>query len=212
MHRLSRNVRLSVITMLMICQSSWASTGVLVDLDPDVVVYSPTQGVASFGLDLNGGGDDFVFIHNNDGNGKVSATLQTPGIYGAGILSTTDFVPKRLSAGDSIGTSGLISSLSWDRTLASNHGGTAEPGEFLDDTSPQSGYFGFSMSIGNAVWGWFDIEVAPLNPASHALAITIKGYAYDVDGDPILAGDVPEPTTASMFLMSLVVLSMAKRR
>ena len=64
------------------------------------------------------------------------------------------------------------------------------------------------------LFGWIEVEVAPLNPANQRFAITVERYAYDLDGDPIAAGNtgVPEPMTATLVLMGLGVFGMGKRR
>ena len=127
------------------------------------------------------------------------------------MLRSAPFLAKRLAAGEIIGPgAGGFGGCCGDNTLASNFGGSEQPGEFRDGTTAQLGFIGFQLP--GPRFGWIDVEVAPLNPSTERFKLTIKSFGYDLDGDPIAAGAVPEPASAAILLVGAVGILRRRMR
>jgi hypothetical protein len=77
-------------------------------------------------------------------------------------------------------------------------------------TATTTGYLGLTIPdplvSGQQDYGWAEISV------NLSAEITLDGFAYDDSGAAILAGEVPEPTSVGMIVLSGAVLAFLARR
>jgi hypothetical protein len=79
-------------------------------------------------------------------------------------------------------------------------------GNFQPSASPQ--YVGLKFNLaGNTRYGWIGFEVPP----NIFNGVRLLGWAYEDTGASILAGQVPEPTTACLVMTALALTSLTAR-
>lgn len=85
----------------------------------------------------------------------------------------------------------------------SAHDFTAE--DFITKTAPYA-LFAFGTSSGGHDFGWANLGLLATHTSHsgrYAVELTVNSYAYQDDGLPIAAGDVPEPSSGALELTAL---------
>ncbi|MCA9254792.1 MAG: thrombospondin type 3 repeat-containing protein, partial [Phycisphaerales bacterium] len=167
-----------------------AETIVYVDLEPNIVLLSNGSGLTNTVLDIDGDASyDLTLAHvYNVSTNRFAARGQRAFGGGAAYMRSGGGVMRRLSAGDVIGPDGTFQDTQGDVSLAEDF--SSAPAEFEHPDTAQAGFIGFRLLSGS--YGWIEVEVAPQNAGLQRYQLTIKGYAYDADGDPIVAGEIPD--------------------
>lgn len=175
---------------------------VFVDVVPDRRLFDEGEPITLDGA--------FVLANHSASSFANTARLFTFSANGqGGILVTpnSNRAATLLSFGDPIGPGGVFLG-NVDADLATTGSLFNNDAEWLSDTSPVMGYAGFQTQ-NSGFYGWLLLEVAPSN-AADPIAITLKSYAYQTNGNTILAGQVPEPS--SLAIVALGGLVVASRR
>jgi hypothetical protein len=171
---------------------------VYTDVIPDL-----TAGTISWDLD-NGGANDFrieVAINNNQEKSNL-----VPLNPDAGIALTPNGNADKMAAGEMIGGVTPFSAPTETKTLFDE----AAPANF-DWNVGDRGFVGLRVSLnGNIHYGWADISI---NAVGTSFNHTLYGYAYeDVAQATILAGAVPEPSTALLLVAGAAGAASIRRR
>jgi hypothetical protein len=110
------------------------------------------------------------------------------------------------------GTTKAVHSVSGARTALVAEATTFSPGaKFITDVTKTDPYllFDFKTSAHKTVFGWANVGLSLVaKSSSFALTLTetIKSYAYSDSGQPLPAGEVPEPSSGSLELAALAAL------
>jgi hypothetical protein len=133
--------------------------------------------------------------------------------FGGSVISTSvDFHP----VADSVLSTATILRLDMDVEVGPSLTYAASPGGSSDHIGPAAdqftegveSYIGFQFTLNDdsgPFFGWISITVTANNPGG-----VITGWAYDDEGQPIMTGAVPEPS--SLLLLGLVPLLAWRRR
>ena len=167
------------------------------DVIPDL-----TASTVSWDMD-NGGTTDFRL----EVTGTTEKSQLVPSNPNAGVALTANSNADKLSAGETIGSTTPFSNPGENKTLFDE--GT--PANY-DWSVGARGYLGLRFDLdGSTHYGWAEISINPL--AGNSFDHTLYGYAYESTADTsILAGAVPEPSTAMLLVAGAAGAATIRRR
>jgi len=127
--------------------------------------------------------------------------------------------PAALSAGQAIGNSGSNFITGQGTLQYTDFSGVSSPSGGNWPSNGDQAYLGIEFtdnnpsvgsSLNSVYYGWIDLGVETGIDASY----TITGWAYENDGDPILAGagQVPEPSSLALFALGAAGVLAVRRR
>lgn len=162
------------------------------------IVINPVSYTGANPFDVDGDGVTDIRL----GTGGYNSAFADDGgsnAAGAGVVFTsTPYAYNYLEAfeeGEVIGPSSAVATI---RYLSN---------QFLPETFATGGYLGFKTS--QDYFGWMDLLVERGAAGGNA-RVTVRGWAYQDNGDAIAAGEVPEP--GSLALLAAGALGIAARR
>ena len=190
------------------------SAGVYFDIDTNTVTLFPTAGSDLNIFDVYG-----IATYNNQKVFYHSVSFfgpRTTGNNSLATLSTTSGDTIRLAAGVAISStppSGSVFGRQNDLVNRFYNYSTGAPtGAFTGQwTSGGTGYIGFKFVAANGQtdYGWMRISIDPtlfLNQQNSAVVID---WAYNNTGAPIMAGQIPEPSSLALAFLGSGAVGLA---
>ena len=161
-----------------------------------------------FDLD-NGGSVDFRLEVVASGAQQKSNLVPISSNIAAGIALNLNNNADRMAAGESIGLSTPFSNPTETKTLFD--GASATPTVY-DWAVGSRGFLGLRFDLdGTTHYGWADVSINALTAST--FDHTLYGYAYEsTPAMAILAGTVPEPTTAMLLVAGAAGAASVRRR
>jgi len=189
------------------------SAGVYFDFDTNTVSFTPTVGADANIFDVYGTGTyngQQAFYHSVSFFGPNKTTNNAIATGATTVGSTV-----RLTLGTSIGSTapgGTVFGRQNDLINQFFNYSTGAPVGPLTGqwASGGTGYLGFKFVAANGLtdYGWMRVSLNTTNFQNQIVSATVIDWAYNNTGGPILAGQIPEPSSVALALLGSGALGL----